>query len=144
METKRLMSLSLSPLREKAASMMAEGNSQSQVARELHISKGTICKWYKKPEFKGRVDQLRVDLKHQAEEVLEMGITDAAKTVTDLASGRLDFADAKELNPRLRAALYILDRFTKKGKGAVMDKRPSMMPAQRDEYDEIIEQAEIG
>lgn len=137
--------LRLPPLREKAAQLLADGCSQAEVSRELHISKTTINKWCKRDDFKSRVNQLRSDSISQAKDILEMSIPDAAKTVVDLASGNLSFEDPKELNPRLRAALYILERFVKEPKQTRSTQQVSKYRPQIDEeLDELIKVANDG
>lgn len=133
--------LRLSPLREKAAQLLAEGSSQAETSRELHISKTTINKWCKNTEFKDRINQLRSDSVMQAKDILEMSIPDAARTVVELAAGNLQFEDPKELNPRLRAALYILERFAKEPRTNKAQQTVKYRPQIDDELDEIIKVA---
>ena len=101
-------------------------------------------RWAQDSDFRKRVEELRVNLAAQAEEILKGGIVKAAETVVDLASGNLVFVDAKELNPRLRAALYILDKALKQSKLPPVrtgSRGPLPMLAGDDELHEAIEQA---
>ena len=144
MNTNLSPGLRLTPLREKAAQLIAEGGSQAETSRELHISKTTINKWCKNPEFKDRINQLRSDSVMQAKDILEMSIPDAARTVVELAAGNLQFEDPKELNPRLRAALYILERFAKEPRTNKAKQTSKYRPQIDEELDDLIKVANDG
>ncbi|KKK95506.1 hypothetical protein LCGC14_2672100, partial [marine sediment metagenome] len=88
-------------------------------------TKQTVSKWCKDEDFQKRVDELRADFSQQADEILQQGVVDAAQTVVDVASGKLTHtitvegeemevpADLATLNPRLKAALWLLDKHQK-------------------------------
>ena len=96
------------PEKEKAAELLAHGANQRKVARHLGKHYQTIHNWCKDPEFKERIEELRTDIEGTAREIILNGLVDAATTVTGAASGDLSI-DSKELAPRLKAALWILD-----------------------------------
>lgn len=122
-------SLRLSPVKEKAAYIIANGGTQVTAADKCGKSKQTLTKWCKDPKFLSRIDELRADFSQQADEILQEGVVDAALTVIAVIKGRLTVivgkdedeedivapADNTTLNTRLKAALWILDRH-KKGK----------------------------
>jgi len=120
-------SLRLSPVKEKAAFIIANGGTQTQAADKCGKTKQTVSKWCKDEDFQKRVDELRADFSQQADEILQRGVADAAQTVIDVATGKLTNlilvegetmevpADIATINPRLKAALWILDQH-KKGK----------------------------
>ena len=109
-------------------------------------TKQTISKWCKDPEFQKRVDELRADFSQQADEILQQGVVDAAQTIVDVASGKLTTtisvegeemevpADVSTLNPRLKAALWLLDKHQK-------GKLPK--PSRTDESEEAAAEAEF-
>lgn len=104
-------SLRLPPKKEKAAGLIADGISQRKTAQIIGSTPQTLNTWCKEEDFKKRVQELRTDISKQLDEILNGGAKKAAQTVIDLAAGNLQYEDAKELNSRLRAALFILDRF---------------------------------
>jgi len=118
-------SLRLSPIKEKAAFIIANGGTQTLAAEKCGKTKQTVSKWCKDEDFQKRVDELRADFSQQADEILQQGVVDAAKTVVDVASGKLTHtitvegeemevpADLATLNPRLKAALWLLDKHQK-------------------------------
>ena len=106
-------SLKLTHKQEQAAKLLAEGNTQTKAADEVGVTKQTLNRWVKDPLMRKRIEELRLDVVKQADEILNLSIPKAAETVANLAAGELDFVDSKVLNPRLRAALYILDRHLK-------------------------------
>jgi transcriptional regulator with XRE-family HTH domain len=134
-------SLRLTPKQEKAAYLIANGKTQKAAASAAGVSKVTVNAWMKKESFQQRINELRLDLDKQADEILAVGVIDAAKTVTKIASGKFtidhtekrtselpdgtetteeefiegDFSDTRALNARLKAALWLLD-MRKKGK----------------------------
>ncbi|KKN03589.1 hypothetical protein LCGC14_1106200 [marine sediment metagenome] len=118
-------SLRLSPVKEKAAFIIANGGTQTLAAERCDKTKQTVSKWCKEENFQKRVDELRADFSQQADEILLQGVVDAAQTVVDVASGKLTntivvegeevevAADLATLNPRLKAALWLLDKHQK-------------------------------
>ena len=156
-------SLRLPPKREKAAQMLADGHSQADAFRALEVSKATMHRWASDLRFQARVNQLRPDTLKQAEEILEQGVAVAAQTVVEIASGKRVSLEKKPksgeegeeeaedasfdvtlVNARLRAALYILDRFAKTAK-LPPSKRQTNTPQSTtasDDMDEAIRRAD--
>jgi len=126
-------SLRLPPKKEKAAGLIADGVSQRKTAQICLTTPQTLNAWCKEEDFKKRVEELRTNIALQLDEILNGGAKEAAKTVVNLSSGKLKYNDAKELNPRLRAALFILDRF----KSPKLNK--STVPGRRAEKDATTE-----
>ena len=104
-------SIVLAPIKEKAAGLIADGVSQAKTSQLCGKTPQTINAWCKEEEFKQRVSELSTDISRQVQDILNGGARRAATVVVDMAAGTLKFGDAKELQPRIRAALYILDRF---------------------------------
>ena len=132
-EENLIESLRLPPKKEKAAGLIADGVSQRKTAQVVLSTPQTINTWCKEEDFKRRVDELRTDISKQLDEILNGGARRAAQTVVDLAAGSLQYEDAKELNSRLRAALFILGRF----KSPKLNK--STTPGRRSERDATTE-----
>lgn len=126
-------SLRLPPKKERAAGLIADGVSQRKTAQIVQSTPQTLNTWCKEEDFKRRVEELRTDISKQLDEILNGGAKRAAQTVVDLAAGNLQYEDAKELNSRLRAALFILDRF----KSPKLNK--STVPGKRAERDATTE-----
>lgn len=103
-----------SPQKEKAAEMLAHGANQREAARRLQGRDGkplhyqTVWGWCQDPDFKARIEEYKTDSEGQAREIISGGLLEAARTVVDASSGKLNI-DSKELAPRLKAALWILD-----------------------------------
>lgn len=146
-------SLRLSPKMERAALMIAEGWTQVRAASKeegVDVSKQTMNRWCKDPDFIARVQELRSSSSKQADEILEMGVPDAADTVVGIANGKIgpDYdengkPDNAGLNARLRAALYILEDRKKKTKSGQTSKRPGIgdraFIMNEDEADELLD-----
>jgi len=126
-------SLRLAPKKEKAAGLIADGVSQRKTAQICLTTPQTLNAWCKEEDFKKRVEELRTNIATQLDEILNGGAKEAAKTVVDLSSGTIKYDDVKELNTRLRAALFILDRF----KSPKLNK--STVPGRRAEKDATTE-----
>ncbi len=120
-------SLRLSPRKERAASIIANGGTQTQAAVTLNLSKQTLTKYAKDPAFQKRIEELRTDHLSQGDELLEQSVPEAAAFLAALAAGRvsalkcaecdknLGVQDSKELSLRQKTSTWILDRY-KKGK----------------------------
>ena len=126
MTNQKAPSLRLSPVKEKAAFIIANGGTQTLAADKCNKTKQTISKWCKDEGFQKRIDELRADFSQQADEILQQGVVDAAQTIVDVASGNLTKifidgdgiemdvpADVATINPRLKAALWLLDKHQK-------------------------------
>lgn len=119
-------SLRLSAKQERAASFIARGRNKAETAREatVQVSKATMQRWSNDPSFKRRVEELRTSVDRQATEILQQALTEAARTLVDIAVGRLSAVtvrcatcggeastgvDMKELALRQKTAQWILD-----------------------------------
>ena len=105
-----LTQLKLTPRQERAARLLADGWRQSDVARELGFVKQTLTRWLKRPLFKRRIEELRVDSTRQVEDLLTLAAPEAAQLVVDIAAGRGKLEDSRLVQAQLKAALYVLDR----------------------------------
>ena len=120
-------SLKLSPRKERAASIIANGGTQTEAAEKVGVSKQTLTSWAKDKKFQERIEELRTDHLKQADELLEKSVPEAAAFLAALAAGRvsalkcgecdknLGVQDSKELSLRQKTSTWILDRY-KKGK----------------------------
>lgn len=125
MKERKAPSLRLSARKERAAFIIANGGTQTKAANRIDVSKQTLTKYMKDPVFRKRIDELRADFSQQADEILQEGVVDAARTVIDVISGKLTVtidrngeelvlpADTTTINTRLKAALWVLDKHQK-------------------------------
>ena len=137
--------LRLPPTKEQAAQLIAKGTSQAETARQVGVATQTMWVLCHDPDFLDRVNFLRSDVNKQADEIIELGVIDAAKTVVGVANGSIGptydeagKADTQGLNARLRAALYILDSKRKGLSSAKTDRSAvlsdSLDDAEADKY----------
>lgn len=99
----------LPPDREEAANLYVSHNlSQRKIAKRINRHHMTVYNWFKDPDFQNRIKELRVSTEEQALEIIQEGLIAAVKTITDAAAGNLE-VEAKELAPRLKAALWIAE-----------------------------------
>ena len=61
--------MSLTARQEKAARHLASGDSNAVVASKVGVSRVSVHKWLKKPEFKEKVEKLKAKLSEKADEV---------------------------------------------------------------------------
>ncbi len=123
----RVPSLRLSPRKERAASIIANGGTQTEAAEKIGLSKQSMTAWCKDEKFQNRIEELRTDHLSQGDELLEHSVPAAAAFLAALAAGRvsalkcekcdtnLGVQDSKELSLRQKTSTWILDRY-KKGK----------------------------
>ena len=106
--------------REEAAQLLADGNSQAEVANLLDCSRGTISKWWRADEaFKARVEQIQAAANDAptAKEIHEM--TDAELGDGALhALAELAFSAKTRDVVRIAAANAVLDRVERNPGGA--------------------------
>lgn len=102
------MGVKFAPDKEQAAEELAHGATQQQAADRVERNKQTIWNWCQDPDFKARVEELKTDEEGRAREIILESLPEAAKTVAGAAAGKLD-VEPKELAPRLKAALWVLD-----------------------------------
>jgi DNA-binding XRE family transcriptional regulator len=125
----------LSPKKEKAAQLIARGETQAETARQLMVTKQTMGFWVREEEFIRRINELRTDVTVQTEEIFIDNLADAAQVVVDIMHGNVD-DESKLTASRLKAALYILDR-QKKSKTSI--KSNKLLPR----YDEPTDDEEL-
>ena len=128
MTSERVPSLRLPPKKELACRLIAEGATQTHAAAhpQVNVTKQTLTKWAKDPNFRSRIEELRTDLELQAQEIIKGGIVDAAEAVVRIAAGNVKVkviengeelevdADSRVLGARLKAALWILESVQQK------------------------------
>lgn len=128
MTSERVPSLRLPPKKELACRLIAEGATQTKAAAhpQVNVTKQTLTKWAKDPDFRARIEGLRTDLELQAQEIIKGGIVDAAEAVVRIAAGNVKVkiiengqeaevdADSRVLGARLKAALWILESVKRK------------------------------
>ncbi len=155
----RVPSLRLSPRKERAASIIANGGTQTEAAEKVGVSKQTLTSWAKDKKFQDRIEELRTDHLKQADELLEKSVPEAAAFLAALAAGRvsalkcgecdknLGAQDSKELSLRQKTSTWILDRY-KKGKipptRADLPEQEAAKEAEAMEDDELDELATRG
>ncbi|KKN05183.1 hypothetical protein LCGC14_1089920 [marine sediment metagenome] len=91
--------------KERAAYLLATGSTQVEAANDIGVHKQTIYKLTLNPDFQRLVARFKQDLGREADEVLEGGVAAAAKTIVQMAEGKIDANSAQ-----LKAALWLLDR----------------------------------
>jgi hypothetical protein len=111
---KKPPSLRLPPAQERAALLLAEGESQAGVARILHKTPGTLTRWMKKPHFRDRIEELRTDLTKQAVERLQETVVDNTEIILDIAKNG---GTPGVVSSQLRAALWAVERILKPNVG---------------------------
>lgn len=139
--------------KERAARLIASGKTQAAAARDpnVDVTPVTMTNWAKDPEFQRRVETLRNQVSIKAEDILEQGVEEAAQTIVDIARGELMTktagengetlvpADPKTITTRLKAALWILDRYEK---GHLPEKGPEKHmpppPTTDEEVDDLL------
>ena len=94
--------MKLSPKHEKAAILLAQGNTGVATAEAVEVSPQTISEWKRIPEFQALINKLRLDALESARTALQASATTAAKTLQNLAES------AKDEETRRKAALDIL------------------------------------
>ena len=106
----------LTAVQERAANLVAGGMSQASVARKVGKTKQTINRWCGHNQtFINRVLELRTDHQKDADDTLLKAVPGAAETVVNIATGKVDYEDSREVTAKLKAALYILDLVKKGG-----------------------------
>lgn len=141
----------LSPKKEIAAGLLAQGFKQAEVARDprVAVTKQTMNNWCKEPEFIDRINELRMDKLKQVDELFARRITDVAQVMLEIVTEKPVDDDGKPLdfrivNARLSGAKWILDRVLGK-KNVVTGKQlsddPDPFDAGEDEIDEVLNSA---
>lgn len=97
----------LSPAKEQAALLLAEGWKQKDVAEELARSPVTISRWLKEPEFADRVNAFRRDLTVQSVELLREKVLENTQIILDIA---VEGGEPGVVSSRLKAALWAVEK----------------------------------
>lgn len=138
----KLPSLILSPEKEKAAQLLAEGHRQAVVAKTIGYDRATIWKWSKDPVFRKRIESLRIDIMEEANEVLQETTTKAAQAISGIATGEID---GQGIASQLKAAMYILQRVEAKPlPTSVNSSKDIIAPVESYTDDEVEELMERG
>jgi len=118
--------MKLSPKKELAARLIAQGYSQADTYRDsnINVSKQTMSNWHKDPEFMKRVSDLQTDTVVQVQETLMKSAPDAASTLVDVVRGKMGEDDAKMVALKLKGSLWILERVL--GKSEKLKSNPTL------------------
>lgn len=128
--------------KERAATLLAEGKTQTRVAEILGRTKQTINGWCKEPEFQAAVERFKSDALREVEKMLEGGLPSAARAVLDIIqSNNNPEEDSRALTARLKAALWLLDQH-KKSKLPTVRNRQKPLPLEDTDLDEIMTRVE--
>lgn len=91
-----------------AAAMLAEGQSNAEVARKINKSKSTITKWLKIPEFVERIDSLRNTVKRQQTATIQRAYYEDEETFRESVKAYKD-TKFQAYNSVLRQGLSLLN-----------------------------------
>lgn len=97
----------LTPIKERAALLIAEGWTQADIARKLEIWPQTISTWKKEEDFLTRIDELCTDLTSQAMELLRESIVENTEIVLKIAKRG---GESGVVSSQLKAALWAIER----------------------------------
>lgn len=98
----------LTPVKEKAALLIAEGWTQADTARKVDKYPQTISRWMKEDaDFVARIAELCADLTSQAMELLRESIVENTKRVLYIAQHG---GEPGVVSSQLKAALWCIDR----------------------------------
>lgn len=101
------MSKTLSPVQEKAALLLAEGDKQVQVAQTVGVDPSTVGRWMTQPAFLSRIDELCTDLTSQAVDLIRQSVVDNTATILRIAEHG---GEPGVVNAQLRAALWAVEK----------------------------------
>lgn len=93
----------LEPKQVLALSLLLHGNQPSAVARQLDVSRSTVWRWLKEPEFSEALTGLQADLTGEARTQMRNLVRDAVDELGDLLT-------CEDPKVRLAAVNSILDR----------------------------------
>ena len=98
----------LSPVKERAALLIAEGWTQADTARKIGKWPQTVSSWMTQDEdFVARIAELCADLTSQAMELLRESIVDNTEIVLGIAKAG---GEPGVVSSQLKAALWCIDR----------------------------------
>ena len=132
-----LSNISLTPKKDLAAKLIAQGYTQAEVARDerVGVTKQTMNNWYKDDDFQARIEEHKTDPVKGAEEIFSRAVGEAADAIVQIAIGRPTttiIKDEKEIEvpidhrfiaSKLKAALFVVERVVGK-KQPIGDTKP--------------------
>jgi hypothetical protein len=136
----------LSPKKDLAAKLIAQGYTQAEVARDerIGVTKQTMNNWHSDEGFQERVNDYRTDPIKQVQEIFSRSVGEAAEAIVETAIGRptVDTVNAdgesitvpvdhRLISSKLKAALFIVEQVT--GKKAI----PTSTVKPKEELDEV-------
>ncbi len=93
----------LTPQQEKAAVLLASGNTITETAKKLNVIRSTVYEWAEKANFKAYYNSLIKDIRERSENALFGMIDEAHKAIRESLK-------SKNESVKLKAALSIIDR----------------------------------
>jgi hypothetical protein len=119
-----LSNISLTPKKDLAAKLLAQGYTQAEVARDerIAVTKQTMNNWYKDDNFQERIEEHKTDPVKGAEEIFARAVGEAADAIVQIAVGRPTNTIIKEgeeveipidhrfIASKLKAALFVIER----------------------------------
>ncbi len=104
--------MKLSPKKELAARLIAQGYTQAETYRDprIAVTKQTMSNWNHELEFKKRILDLQTDTVTQVQEILMRSAPDAAEALVAVVRGAKEDEDAKMIALNLKASLWVLER----------------------------------
>jgi len=119
-----LSNISLTPKKDLAAKLIAQGYTQAEVARDerIGVTKQTMNNWHSDDDFQSRVEEHKTDPVKGAEEIFARAVGEAADAIVQIAVGRpmvTIIKDEEEVEvpidhrfiaSKLKAALFVVER----------------------------------
>ncbi len=131
--------MKLSPRKELAARLIAAGHTQVDVYRDTRIAvtKQTMSAWCHEPDFISRVEELKIDIVANVQEILIKSAPEAAETLIGLVTTngngeKMGNEDSKIAALKLKGSLWILDRVL----GKAQLKRKDKLSVEDEEEDD--------
>ena len=141
--------MKLSPKKELAARMIAQGHTQVQTYKDprINVTKQTMSNWNQESEFKKRVQELQTDTVVTVQEILMKSAPDAADALVKVVTGKSGDDDPKMIALKLKGSLWLLERVL--GKSDKIKSKPTLKIGEdeddgtfapdEDEIDEVLE-----
>ncbi len=96
----------LSDKQNQAVHLLCAGNTQTEVANQVGVSRMTLWRWLQEPCFWSRYQHVREHSFRNAQVSLDMGTSIAAETLVELAR------NCENPSVRLAAAKFLIERRT--------------------------------
>ena len=129
------MSIRFSPKKELAARLIADGRTQADTYRDerIAVTKQTMSNWNQEEEFIARVEELKVDVVQNVQDILVKSAPEAAEALVDLVTmngdaSKMGVDDTKMAALKLKGSLWILERVLGKDK-----LKPKLVPNEEEE-----------